>query len=171
MDQGPDVSHRRGLSLQGKLRLAQWIRYAPLRWLLRLAITIVVPRHRIGVAIVLRDERGRILMLRHVFHPITPWGLPGGWLNRHEEPRAGVLRELWEETGLQAELGPLVFTDYETRPRRIEMAFSGTVIPGPITLSSEIIAAHWFEPAALPKEMQKHTARAIAAALTYSQTL
>ncbi len=171
MDQGPDVSHRRGLSLQGKLRLAQWIKYYPVRWLMRLAILVVVPRHRIGVAMVLRDDRGRILMLRHVFHPVTPWGLPGGWLNRHEEPRAGVLRELREETGLQAELGPLIFTEYATRPQRIEMAFLGTVIPGPITLSGEIIEARWFEPAALPEKMQKHTAQAIAAALTTPPSL
>lgn len=36
------------------------------------------------------------------------WGLPGGGLEPGESPVDGVLREVWEETGQQIVLGPLV---------------------------------------------------------------
>lgn len=36
------------------------------------------------------------------------WGMPGGGLDEGEDPRAAVLREVYEETGQQVELGPLV---------------------------------------------------------------
>jgi 8-oxo-dGTP pyrophosphatase MutT (NUDIX family) len=36
------------------------------------------------------------------------WGLPGGGLDPGESPVDGVLREVWEETGQEIALGPLV---------------------------------------------------------------
>lgn len=170
MDQTPDASHKGALSLAAKRKLAELIRYRPVRWLMRLAIDVLVPRHRIGVALVVWDDRGRILMLHHVFHPLTPWGLPGGWLNRHEDPRAAAERELWEETGLRVEVGPLIYTTYEPRPRRLELAYWGQAQPGPLRLSGEIIEAQWCEPTALPPSLDKHTTEAIAAAIHYQNT-
>ena len=63
-----------------------------MRKLMQLGILLTVPQQRIGVGVVVLDEIGRVLLLRHVFHPFAPWGVPGGWLHRHEDPAAGALR-------------------------------------------------------------------------------
>lgn len=130
-----------------------------------LAIRLVVPRHRAGVVVVCFDNRQRILMLRHVFHPGAPWGPPGGWLARGESPGECALRELKEETGLTADLGPMVYTSMESRPDQISIAFMASVRPGPIQLSSEIIEADWFQPEDLPQPLYSYVKMAIAAAV------
>lgn len=96
------------------------------------------------------DERNRVLLLRHVFHPEYPWGLPGGWLGRNEPPDQGVLRELREETGLTAVLGPTLLVRREDHPPHIGIAYLGYVQPGAFSLSGEIIEAAWFDPDDLP---------------------
>ena len=91
-------------SLQYKKRLARLMQFRFLQVLMVWGIYLFTPRHRVGVNVVVMDERQRVLLLKHVFHPQSPWGLPGGWLSRHEDPKEGVLRELREETGLTAVL-------------------------------------------------------------------
>lgn len=59
------------------------------------------PRFSVGVVGVLLDDSGeRVFLVEHVFHASTPWGLPGGWIARGEEPARCVEREFREETGL-----------------------------------------------------------------------
>jgi ADP-ribose pyrophosphatase YjhB (NUDIX family) len=129
------------------------------------AIRLVVPRHRMGVEIVALDGRGRVLMLRHVFHPFAPWGLPGGWLGRNEAPGTCGLRELQEETGLTGRLGPVLHIARDPNGKQLNVAYLAHVTPGPMTLSAEIIAADWFFPDALPGPLLPFTEQAIAAAL------
>ena len=81
---------------------AQWVKRPFLQRLMILAVHLIVPKQRIGVGLVVFDEQDRVLLLKHVFHPKTPWGLPGGWLGRDESPEQCALRELMEETGLTA---------------------------------------------------------------------
>lgn len=123
--------------------------------LMRWAIMLVVPRHRIGVVLVGMDETNQVLMLRHVFHPYTPWGLPGGWLGRKESPAKGVLRELKEETGLTAVLDSVILTDRQPDPHHLDIAFLGRIQKDRIQLSGEIIEAGWFPLDALPEPMIK----------------
>lgn len=121
-----------------------------LRQIMVWGVKIIVPRQRVGVGVVVLDESERVLLLRHVFHPISPWGVPGGWLNRHESPEVGALRELREETGLTAVLGSVAHVMHSTKPHHIGIFYLATVDPGPITLSAEIIEAKWFALDELP---------------------
>ena len=140
-----------------------------MRHLLDIAIKIVVPRHRTGVLVICFDEQQRILMLRHVFHPGTPWGPPGGWLGRRESPAECALRELHEETGLTAELGKVIHLTKETPSNQIMIAYTACVhAPGPMELSSEIIEADWFYPNALPQPLYAFVEEAVAAAVKES---
>lgn len=104
-------------------------------------------------------------MLRHVFHPYIPWGLPGGWLGRNEDPAAGVLRELKEETGLTAVLGPVVHVAHDSNPPHVAIAFSGRVQSGSFRLSPEIMEAAWFPIDALPTSLLPFMRDAINAAV------
>jgi 8-oxo-dGTP diphosphatase len=156
------------MSLLWKKRLARLVRF-PLVWhMMSWGILLTVPKQRIGVAVVALDEEKRVLLLRHVFHPYVPWGLPGGWLNRNEAPEEGALRELKEETGLSAEIGPPLLISSGTSPSHTSIVYRAALQPGKMKLSSEILEAGWFAIADLPKPLTTSVKKAIAA--TFAST-
>ena len=92
-----------------KRQLAGWLRrFAPLRWLLALAVRLFAPRHYVGAAGVIFNEAGQMLLIEHVFRPHFPWGLPGGWVEYGETPAETVRREVEEELGLRVEVKQLL---------------------------------------------------------------
>lgn len=65
-------------------------------------------RFTVGVAAVLLNERNEILLLRHRFREREGWELPGGIIDRGEQPEAALRREIREETGCDVEVLDLV---------------------------------------------------------------
>lgn len=55
----------------------------------------------VGVAALIRDEQGRVLLVHRTYSNEEPWALPGGWLEGTDSLEETVRRELLEETGLQ----------------------------------------------------------------------
>lgn len=146
--------------------MARAVQIPVLHHLMGWAIRLIVPRRRVGISLVVLNQSNQILLLRHVFHPVTPWGLPGGWLNKNEAPAVGVLRELHEETGLTAKLGPVIHVAGENKPNHISIAYVGyTDHLQPIKLSSEILEAVWFDQKHLPTSLNPFVQQAIQAAL------
>jgi ADP-ribose pyrophosphatase YjhB (NUDIX family) len=154
-----------------KAQVAKLVRSPLSRSLMRLGIWLTVPRQRIGVALVALNEANEVLMLRHVFHPYYEWGLPGGWLKKNEAPADGVLRELREETGLTAVLGPVVSVHHDAATAYVGIAYVGQLNLGHLQLSHEIIEAQWFPYHALPGPITYHTELAIQAAVAYQLNL
>lgn len=144
-----------------KHELARLMRFYPMRRAMRLGLSLLVPRHRVGVNLVPLDREGRVLLLKHVFHPFVPWGLPGGWLGRGEKPQDCALRELVEETGLTGQLGPLLVAGRKPDPPHLVMIYLGFVEPGPLQLSGEIIMANWYTAGDLPNPLLRLTQEAI----------
>ncbi len=99
------------------------------------------------------DDDNRILLLDHVFRPDSGWGIPGGFLNRGEQPEAGLRRELREEVGLELDSVELLYTRSLHRPRQIEIYFRAKAIGTPHPRSFEIKRAAWFPLDALPEEL------------------
>ena len=62
-------------------------------------------RFGIGVAALIRDEHGRILLVHRTYSREEPWALPGGWLEGREGVERTLERELMEETGLRVRVG------------------------------------------------------------------
>lgn len=151
------------LSPRLKQRLAGWLRWPPLRWLLPVVAAVVVPRQRVGAVVLAVDDGGRVLLLRHVFHPETPWGLPGGWLKRRESPQQCALRELQEETGLTATLGSAAHVTTASRPWHLIVVFQARLEPGEPKYSAEILDGGWFTPERLPEDVEPYVLEAIAA--------
>jgi ADP-ribose pyrophosphatase YjhB (NUDIX family) len=61
----------------------------------------------VGLAALIQDERGRILIVHRTYSSDEPWALPGGWLERGDrEVERALERELREETGLRVRVGP-----------------------------------------------------------------
>ena len=92
-----------------KRHLANWLqRSAVLRWGLETLVTLLIPRHQVGAVGVVFNPTGQILLVEHVFRPHYNWGLPGGWVERGENPAGAVRRELEEELGLKIEVKSLL---------------------------------------------------------------
>jgi ADP-ribose pyrophosphatase YjhB (NUDIX family) len=108
---------------------------------------LVQPHFTVGVVGVLLDDSGeRVLLVEHVFHSKHPWGLPGGWINRDEDPAQTVEREFFEETGLRVRaVRPLVVERASGMRRHIDMIFL-CVLDGEqqaIRLSNELLGYRW----------------------------
>ena len=65
-------------------------------------VRLLVQKYVVGAVVFMRDAEakgaGRLLLLRQP--PGRAWTLPAGLLRKQEEPAAGALRELAEETGI-----------------------------------------------------------------------
>jgi 8-oxo-dGTP diphosphatase len=97
-------------------------------------------QHRVRAA-VLMVEDDRLLLVKHV-HPETGetwWIPPGGGLEPEDESiLACALREVYEETGLEVDLGPLLylreFREAEAGVHHLELFFLGSAARGELTL-------------------------------------
>jgi ADP-ribose pyrophosphatase YjhB (NUDIX family) len=80
----------------------------------RLAVSVAAPKITMGVCAVIRDAQGRVLLAHHTYRR-QAWGLPGGFIKQHEDPSAALERELAEELGVSAEVGPILAADMAGR--------------------------------------------------------
>ena len=76
----------------------------PTRWRRRM-VRVFAPKFIIGAVVLVRDadaepsDAGRIMLQRQP--PGHGWSIPGGLLERGEEPAEGAARELFEESGVR----------------------------------------------------------------------
>ena len=154
-----------------KERITRLVQRPPFNTLLVWGVRLMVPRQRVGVALVAFNANEEVFLLRHVFHTVTPWGLPGGWLERDEAPTAGLARELREETGLEVAMGPVIAVSHEKHPPHIVLAYLGWIQPGPVRYSGEVFEGRWFGLEHLPQPMWPFADQAITTALPVFRTL
>ncbi len=145
-------------------RLAAFLQKMP--WIVvvaRVFWRMTQPKFSAGAVGVVFDEAGRVLLVEHVFHPYAPWGLPGGWVDRHESPSKTVSRELQEELELSVEVGDvlLVEVDYGNH---MDFAYSCIATGKVGKLSRELLDYGWYDPANLPR-LQRFHYRAIQSAI------
>lgn len=120
----------------------------------------------LGVRGVVRDDTGRVLLVRHTYLP--GWYLPGGGVDPGETAATAIVREIVEETGVTPTGAPRLVGLYLNRraSRRDHVAlfvFDATV--GHPTLrrpSMEIAEIGFFARDALPPETTAATRRRLA---------
>lgn len=107
-------------------------------------------------AIVL-DDRGRVLLARRALEPDRgKWDLPGGFLDEGEDPRAGLERELEEETGLT--IDPVEFFDVvvdrygegNEAQRTLNLYWLARIVRGEPEPADDVAELRWFGRDELP---------------------
>ncbi len=131
------------------------------RWTVRLWH----PRFAVTAGAVITDACGRVLLLKHRFRPGTGWGMPGGFIEKGEQPEEALRRELREEVSLEVENLQLFATRALKRPKQVEIVFTARAIGDPDRLNFEIQKAAWFSADELPADLPKDQAQLIKRAL------
>ena len=112
-----------------------------------------------AVSAIVVDDEGLVLLARRAPEPDAGlWDTPGGFLEEGESPRAGLRRELLEETGLEVE--PTRFLDaymdtYGEGPRAawvLNLVWECGLAAGRIEAADDVSELRWFAPDALPSE-------------------
>ena len=120
----------------------------PVRWQRRF-LTAAHDRFLVGVVGLGIDRQGHVLIARHRFGA-PQWRFLGGFLARRERVEEALAREIREETGLSAEVGPLLEVVTGYRWQRVELVFAYRLNAGSETLSDELLELRSFDPADLP---------------------
>lgn len=127
-------------------------------------------RFMVSVCGVIRDDRGRVLLLRHRFWPEGSWGLPGGYAHPGERLEDALARELREETGFRIAGQRLLCVSSGYR-MRIEVVYTARLAGGAVRLDErEVLAADLFPPDALPPGLLRSHRELIALALESSRS-
>ena len=113
------------------------------------------PRFSVTAGAVITDERGRVLLLKHRFRPGSGWGIPGGYINKGEQPEDTLRRELREEIGLELKDISLLTTRTFRRPQQVEIIFVCRAVGNPERLNYEIQKAEWLSLDQIPKSLPK----------------
>ena len=109
----------------------------------------------VGAAVVVFDADGRLLLVKRAEGATRPgyWSIPAGFVNYGEEIREAAARELWEETGLKAEIGEPVFVAsnfHDPEKLTVGVWFAGTVIGGHLQAGDDAAEAEFFDLTDLP---------------------
>lgn len=105
--------------------------------------SLAIGRYRrfVGTAALIRDDAGRILIVRPGYR--RGWSLPGGHASRRESLEASAAREAREETGLTVHVRRLLCVDVR-EPGVIVFVFAADVVGGRIDPAPlEIRAVRW----------------------------
>ncbi len=93
-----------------------------------------------GVRVIVSDEQGRILMVKQSHEGNDIWMVPGGGVEEGETTKQAAAREVLEETGLEIEVGRMIWhveEVSETRGQRFVNFFLGSVSGGSLGLGKD----------------------------------
>ena len=114
-------------------------------------------RFRIGVFALVHAD-GRVLLARR--RDSGWWNLPGGGMEAGETVDEAVLREIREETGLEARVERLVGVYSKPQADEIVLTFACSVMGGTLQPTDESAAFGWFVADSLPERtLPKHAER------------
>lgn len=130
------------------------------------------PRKRVSADALLRDARGRVLLVDPLYKP--DWDLPGGMAEANEAPPDTVRRELKEELGIDAQVGGLLCIDWVSPhgpwDNLVSFIFDGGVMDGSAIANlrladGELAAFEFCDEGQVKERLRPQVWRRVAAAL------
>lgn len=106
-------------------------------------------RFSAGAIGVIFNQHGEILLVKHAFHTKYPWGLPGGWVTRKEDPAATVRREIREELSLDVEVTTILLVETPFTGH-LDLAYLCKTDSMVGRLSFELLDFQWITPENMP---------------------
>lgn len=130
-----------------------------------------LPATRGAAGALIRSESGDVLLVKRVYAPEEPWGIPGGIMEAEESPLAACRRELGEELGVSAHVRALLVVDWvpSQPPRtaayqwlfRVDVPHTDFRLP-----PEELSGWEWVPPTRLPHYLPPRGARRMLAAVS-----
>jgi len=121
-------------------------------------------RFTVTAGAVIFNDRKQVLLLKHRFRAGSGWGLPGGFLERGEQPIDALRRELREEIGLELEDVEVFAARSFKKPKQVEVLFRARANANVKPLTMEVERAEWFSidslPEGLPRDQRGYVERA-----------
>ncbi|MFZ4296915.1 NUDIX hydrolase [Streptomyces cinereoruber] len=109
------------------------------------------PLHSVSVAGAVVREDGRLLAIRRADN--GTWELPGGVLELGETPQEGVVREVFEETGVRVEVERLTGVYKNLARGIVALVFRCRPVGGDARVSDEATAVEWLTPGEVRERM------------------
>ncbi|MFA6271637.1 MAG: NUDIX hydrolase [Patescibacteria group bacterium] len=103
----------------------------------------------IGAFGIIVDEKKRVLLCHRRDYDL--WNLPGGKVEANETPWDAVIREIKEETGLDAKITHLAGVYSKPDKNEIVFSFICEITGGEITLTDEADIIEYFSADQIPK--------------------
>ena len=119
-------------------------------WVHVLAMRTYRAKFRAAVAAMVFDEQGRILLFKHTYRKFE-WGIPAGGLEYNEQPDTAIVREFFEETGMQIKVEKLLLAESSKEDRNISLIYLCKIVNGTFKESSEISEMKYFDVNELPQ--------------------
>jgi len=110
---------------------------------------IIRPLFQVFAAAVIFDRDKRVLLVKSTYQRFHPWGLPGGSLDYGERPEDAVIREVWEETGLNVEVERFLLVKTWS-PDRVGLYYLCRITGGEIHPTDEVSEIGYFSLGDLP---------------------
>lgn len=123
----------------------------------RLVTRAVAPAYTVGVVAVCLDAEDRVLLLRSRHQ--RGWGLPGGLLQRGEQPTAALVREMAEEVGVAMAPGDLSTCGAAVDPdsRQVTIVYRATLPDDAVADGVEVVEVGWFSRTEVPAGVVRGT--------------
>ena len=110
-------------------------------------------------AVVIIEQDNKLLLLQRAHEPwVGSWMIPAGYVEVDEEPKDAAKREVFEETGLDVELGELIKTYYfddDPRGNGIAFVYKASKISGKMKINNEATNAQYFSQNEIPSYLTK----------------
>jgi len=126
---------------------------------------VIFKEHKVAVAMLLWDDIYKVLLVRRAWKPMQGyWSLPAGFVDFDEDPIQAVIRECYEETGLETEvigLLDVVAGREHARGADIIIVYQGQITGGALLAADDATEVGFFALDALPPLAFKSTHQAI----------
>ena len=118
-------------------------------WLQFRLSRVIRPLFQVFAAAVIFDEHKNVFLVKSTYQRFHPWGLPGGSLEYGEHPEEAVIREVWEETGLNICIEKLLLVN-SWLPDRVGLYYFCRITDGTFHPSDEVSEFDYFSLDNLP---------------------